>query len=44
MHHPLDSVAGVVIGVIALLVALFAARAAGFAARTRSSEATGAPT
>jgi undecaprenyl-diphosphatase len=44
MHHPLDSVAGVVIGVIALLVALFAARAAGFAARTRSSEATGART
>ena len=35
MHHPLDSIAGVLIGVAALLVALFAARAAGFAARTR---------
>jgi membrane-associated phospholipid phosphatase len=35
MHHPLDCLAGVMIGVGALLVALFAARAAGFAAETR---------
>jgi undecaprenyl-diphosphatase len=35
MHHPTDCLAGVFIGVAALLVALFAARAAGFAAETR---------
>jgi undecaprenyl-diphosphatase len=38
MHHPLDSVAGVLIGIGALLVALFAARAAGHAARGREGE------
>lgn len=37
MHHPLDALGGVVIGVAALLVALFAARAAG-AARDRREE------
>jgi membrane-associated phospholipid phosphatase len=42
MHHPLDSFAAVFIGVAALLVALFAARAAGFAARTRGAESHGA--
>ncbi len=35
MHHPLDSLAGAAIGVAALLVALFAARAAGAAERVR---------
>ncbi len=38
MHHPLDCVAGVAIGIAALLVALFAARAAGYAARERDAE------
>ena len=38
MHHPLDALAGVAIGVAALLVALFAARAAGFAARERDAD------
>jgi len=38
MHHPLDSLAGVAIGIAALLVALFAARAAGYAARERDAE------
>jgi membrane-associated phospholipid phosphatase len=36
MHHPLDSLAGLAIGVAALLVALFAARAADAAERLRS--------
>src|SRR4051812_2228640 len=35
MHHPLDVLAGGLMGLGALLVALFAARAAGFAARGR---------
>ena len=38
MHHPLDTLAGAAIGVAALLVALFAARAAGHAARERDAE------
>ncbi len=38
MHHPLDTLAGVAIGIAALLVALFAARAAGHAARARGAE------
>jgi membrane-associated phospholipid phosphatase len=38
MHHPLDSLAGVAIGIAALLVALFAARAAGYASRERDAE------
>jgi membrane-associated phospholipid phosphatase len=38
MHHPLDTLAGVAIGIAALLVALFAARAAGHAARERDAE------
>ena len=38
MHHPLDTLAGVAIGIAALLVALFAARAAGYAARERDAD------
>ena len=40
MHHPLDTLAGVAIGMgsPALLVALFAARAAGYAAREREAD------
>ena len=35
MHHPLDVLGGVLVGIGALLVALFAARAAGAAAERR---------
>ena len=39
MHHPLDSLAAVAIGIAALLeFALFAARAAGYAAREREAD------
>jgi len=38
MHHPLDVAAGVVIGIGALLVLLFACRAAGVAAAARSRQ------
>jgi membrane-associated phospholipid phosphatase len=37
MHHPLDSIAGALIGIAALCVALFAARAAGSAVREREA-------
>jgi undecaprenyl-diphosphatase len=37
MHHPLDSAVGVLVGVGAVLVALFAARAAGVAVRRREN-------
>ena len=39
MHHPLDTAAGLVIGIGALLVLLFATRAAGVAQQTRSPKA-----
>jgi undecaprenyl-diphosphatase len=39
MHHPLDVAGGVVMGVGAILVALFAARACGVAVRARQVEA-----
>jgi membrane-associated phospholipid phosphatase len=41
MHHPLDSLAGVVVGVACLLVAVFAARAAGVAVERRRLRARG---
>jgi membrane-associated phospholipid phosphatase len=41
MDHPLDVAGGLVIGIGALLVLLFATRAAGVARQTRSGEATG---
>jgi membrane-associated phospholipid phosphatase len=40
MHHPLDTAGGLVIGIGALLVLLFATRAAGVAHEARSSKAT----
>ena len=39
MHHPLDTAAGLVIGIGALLVLLFATRAAGVAQQARSPKA-----
>jgi undecaprenyl-diphosphatase len=42
MHHPLDTAGGLVIGIGALLVLLFATRAAGVASETRGARATGA--
>ena len=49
MHHPLDSAAAVLMGIGALIVALFAARAAGYASeahekrhRDRNAAASGA--
>jgi undecaprenyl-diphosphatase len=41
MHHPLDVAGGLVIGIGALLVLLFATRAAGAAGEARSAGATG---
>jgi membrane-associated phospholipid phosphatase len=43
MHHPLDVAGGVVVGIGALLVLLFACRAAGAAHAARSSRAALAP-
>jgi membrane-associated phospholipid phosphatase len=40
MHHPLDVAAGLIIGIGALLVMLFACRAAGVAHAARSAKAT----
>lgn len=40
MHHPLDAAGGLVIGIGALLVLLFATRAAGVASETRSARST----
>ena len=40
MHHPLDTAGGLVIGIGALLVLLFATRAAGVAQEARSPKAT----
>ena len=40
MHHPLDAAGGLVIGIGALLVLLFATRAAGVASATRDARAT----
>jgi membrane-associated phospholipid phosphatase len=39
MHHPLDVAGGLIIGIGALLVLLFACRAAGVAQEARSSRA-----
>jgi membrane-associated phospholipid phosphatase len=41
MHHPTDAAAGLLIGLAALAIALFAVRAAGEAARARSSRPEG---
>jgi membrane-associated phospholipid phosphatase len=41
MHHPTDAVAGVGMGLASIAIALFAARAAGEAARARSRRAAG---
>jgi membrane-associated phospholipid phosphatase len=38
MHHPLDLAGGVLVGVAALIVLVFACRAAGFAAESRSEK------
>jgi undecaprenyl-diphosphatase len=43
MHHPLDVGAGALIGIGAVLVLLFACRAAGVAAAARAPAAPGAP-
>lgn len=44
MHHPIDAFAGILVGLAALAIALFAARAAGAVARSRSSaDEEGAP-
>lgn len=40
MHHPLDTAGGLVVGIGALLVLLFATRAAGVAQQARSPKAT----
>lgn len=37
MHHPLDAIFGILMGLAAIAIALFAVRAAGAAARARSS-------
>jgi len=42
MHHPLDSVVGVLVGIACLLVAVFAARAAGAAVERRRLQSQGA--
>ena len=42
MHHPLDMLAGVVIGIAALAVVVFVARVTGVVARRRDAEAAGA--
>jgi membrane-associated phospholipid phosphatase len=42
MHHPIDAAAGAGMGLASIAIALFAARAAGEAARVRSERATGA--
>jgi membrane-associated phospholipid phosphatase len=39
MHHPIDTTAGVLMGLAAITIVLFATRAAGEAARVRSSSA-----
>jgi membrane-associated phospholipid phosphatase len=41
MHHPLDTAGGLIIGIGALLVLLFATRAAGVASETRGARAAG---
>jgi membrane-associated phospholipid phosphatase len=41
MHHPLDAAAGILVGLGALAIALYAVRAAGAAARPRSSRSGG---
>jgi membrane-associated phospholipid phosphatase len=43
MHHPLDVAGGLVIGVGALLVLLFACRAAGVARAARRPATAGVP-
>jgi len=42
MHHPLDSLAGIAVGIASVLVAVFAARAAGAAVERRRLRARGA--
>ena len=44
LHHPLDVAGGLVVGIGALLVILFACRAAGVASAARSPQAAKAPT
>jgi membrane-associated phospholipid phosphatase len=39
MHHPLDTVAGIVIGIAALSLALLVARTTGVVARRREARA-----
>jgi membrane-associated phospholipid phosphatase len=39
MHHPLDVAGGVIIGIGAILLLLFACRAAGAAAEARAAKA-----
>jgi membrane-associated phospholipid phosphatase len=43
MHHPLDTLAGVLIGIAALALVVFIARITGVVARRRDVEAAGAP-
>jgi undecaprenyl-diphosphatase len=43
MHHPLDALAGVLIGIAALALVVFIARITGVVARRRDVEAAGAP-
>ena len=43
MHHPLDTLAGVLIGIAALALVVFIVRITGVVARRRDLEAAGAP-
>ena len=42
MHHPLDMLAGVLVGIAALALVVFVARVTGVVARSRDAEAAGA--
>ena len=42
MHHPLDMLAGVLVGIAALALVVFVARVTGVVARRRDADAVGA--
>ena len=43
MHHPLDTLAGVLVGIAALALVVFVARVTGVVARERDHETAGSP-